>query len=1415
MMPGTQYTPACEIPMRFTLTLIALTSLLSLSTPARAATRVDLVINEPFEKRSVPWPITTGIPFPRGALSDQKHCRLVDERGTEQLLQSRIAATWDQGRSSIRWLTIDFIAEPGHRYTLEFGPDVNRGLTQSYMVADSECVVTGTLKIQFARRLPTAIAGISLDLNRDGQITSDEQVATGPHDGEYFYIDQRDRRCSNARDGEDRRIVLESAGPVRACIRVDGLYNTPDGRRVVAVRTRYHMFKNLTLVKAVHEFRIVGSTRETQFRDIGFQLQLQKPTRQRNIVVDSSGEPGNQLRQIAWHSDTTGVSSSQSTYRHFGNLECRGTVVEQRASEERVVSKSDHVGEWMQIQNDDVAITSSLRWMWQQFPKELEVTQDRLTLHFWSPRGGELDFGADGIRSIFGEGGRRDLLEWKGQPQKLNAISNFFYRAGHSALARNHVDGQGINKHHEFWLHFSNTDRAHEGMEYGKLAASQPLALATPEWNCSTDVFGPLMPRNRTASPVEANPDSNTSPQPQAAGTRSSSETTQPVEQHDYDGPARYEAIVDRLFDLGRYAQDAFGDYGWWIFGSGPHYSYQWDEESQRHYADPRRFEYHTYQKETQLWWNYFRSGERKFYDWAIPSENHWVDIAVTHVPVKYQCDWRGGFLKKQTLQMRPGDWSIDSPLFYVRQRDSAEAWLRGCSQFQASYHRTLETTSLAYYITGDERFNDVIEFWRQYWKDLAGKTSASPDMPEWIQEQPWYQPTAPGEPVKTWAEMVRDYCPFTSGLRHQMTYFFSLATLYEHTWDPEIGQVLRECADAYLDPEHRIGVWRTQENGLPLNADAPELAHFWVPALWKYARATQDPRMPDIFKKYFTACYLADPFRENVGRYSDVHIGYAWYFTRNPRHLRPALLALDRLLPNAEPLARPQDIGRRLYNPYAPIQSFTAVPRLLWALGDAKRDGIAIPPAPLLAPQRTAIAIYKSPGRELNATLWGYDQNLTLIDPRGQPCDFTVSTTRAASPIQPFDRVMPQFEVYLHELKIAASQPEGFYVVSPSLELAVLSIEGASTQLAESAETNGHGRLMLNAAKPIAVSGGESFYYSISTGTGLLTIESAEANSLSVRTTDAQTLDASVSNGRLTVDTSLLKAGTQIGVGRVESPTSNRSPGWFRFADLSREDCWVSVNNNDAIHPPSSAATLAALPNDERLTPLPDEPFVSGRFGRGLLIRSGRTLHIPDHVMNGDETQRLFNSRQGTVEFFVKQLWDERLSGKQTAHFVSNGFVNTWNQRQLPVRKWTHVAFEWRPLKRDASRMALHVYVDGLDRRNYRSTWWEGYSQKPLTLPQNTKWRREFVSEAQPNAPYVIDEIRVSTIPRYADVTVELGGQQVFNPSRFDPPDGPFELDEHTALLLHLDGDARLQSSQPDVLPAARIDDVTNAASP
>ncbi len=1340
------------------------------SNPVAAATRIDLVIDEPFADRKAVWPITTGVPFPRGKLASAGHCRLIDDRGQEQPLQSQVTATWDAERKSIRWLTIDFLAEPGRKYALEFGDDVvRRSPTTPLVVAQESAaqVSTGALRVEFSATGPTALRSIANDLNGDGRIEPEEVLAAGSSEGEHYYLDQSGQRFSSARDGADRHVVVESTGAVRACVRVDGFYTGPNGERIAKYRTRYHFFAGLPLVKVIDELGFIGSTKQTRFGDIGFSLDLKVKTAGRRVIVDASGEPGNQPLDVPWLADTQSVASFQKTFRHYGNLEQEAAVVQTSAQQTQTLARPERMGEWLQVSDDRAAVTGSLRWFWQQFPKEWEATPNQLTLHLWSPRGGELDFGAAGIEQFFGAGGAKYLRAGQ-EKAALSPLEPFFLFADVPAIKRGAAEGLGINKHHEFWLHFGPASRRDDGAEYGRLAASQPLALASGAWNCSTDVFGPLAAR----------------PNDSAA-----------------------EAAVDRIFDLTRQVQDDFGDYGWWLFGAGSHYSYHWDAETKRFFADSRRFEFHTYGKETQLWWNYLRSGERKFYDWAIPSENHWVDVAVSHQPTTIECDWKGGEPEHRTLHWRPGEWSIDSPTHYVRHHVRGEAWLRGGAQFWASYHRTLETTTLAYYLTGDERYNDVIQYWRTYFGELAGVTSASKDVRPWYREQPWFRPTQTNptrkrgtdvgdsslarrvgvagvdEKPKSWAAMIRDYAPFHSGTRHQMTMFFSLATLYEHTWDPRVGQALRECADAFLDPKHATGTWRPQDSDLPAHADAPSMGHFWVPALWKYSRVTNDPRMPDILTRYFAAGYAADPFREHetVGVYSNSYLGYAYYFTRDPRILPLAAKELDLLRPYANPLTKPDEIGERIYNPYAPARTFTGTPRLIWALDAARKNGVRIGPQPL-PPQRTAIAIQKLAGEEFRATLWGFDPDLIIRGPDGKALrDFEVKTDKFASEIQPFDRIMPQYEVFLHRVMIPATAPAGHYVFTTKLELAVL-------------DWNDSAMPIWDAARPLSIKPGDAVWLPVPEGEQSLKLESAEAASLRLRDRRGREVVGKVSGNIVTFDWNA-ESDRQV---RIE--IANK-PGWFRMLNQTEESCWVT---------PTTVADAACVGPTARIATsdagsVGHEPFLPGRFGRAVQIVPKRALHIPDHILRDGIETPLFNEQQGTIEFCVRKQWDERLTPIKLPNLLTNGVLTFPTPSKLPFHEWSHVALVWAPYRDDPNRTITYTYIDGRDSAFYRSANWDGYSSaRPSSGPKTGKRLMEFVSRAVTGTAYAIDELRISNIARYADLKIEYGPQQTFNPIRFDPPTEPFPPDPQTLLLMHFDDD--LKAAVPEQLPAARM---------
>jgi hypothetical protein len=1218
----------------------------------------------------------------------------------------------------VRWLTIDFIAQAGRRYALEFGADVTRRNFDS------------RLRIERGDALRVHTGALSLDFPHQGHCPS--KLRLGEADlmpgALASYVDHKGIVASTtAADGKEREIVVETAGPVRACVRVDSHYKPQDGsKRLVDSRVRYHFFAGLGLVKIVHEIKFSHSTKDIRWQSFDFTLGLQLNPETWRVDVDSSGEPGNQVVAIKPAKDTRQVASHQTTHRHYGNPECVGGVLEARGDLEIERHTSERVGEWLQVRDGQFAVTGSMRWFWQQFPVEWQARPDRLMLRLWSPRGGELDFGVAGIKRFMGEAGDKYLLNWGGVKGTDSPISRYFYFAGRAAMDRGDADGMGINKHHEFFVHFGTADEAEAGREYGRLVAQPPLALASGAWNAATDVMGPIAARPN-------------------------------------DSP--YEKIVDRIFDLARGAQDTFGDYGWWLFGAGPHYSYQWDAKTQKHYADPRRFEYHTYQRETQHWWNYLRSGERKFLDWCLPAENHWVDIAVCHQPTTFFTEYRGGDIAPATLPWPRGDWAIDSSVHYLRHHDTGEAWLRGQSQFWASYHRTLETTTLAYYLTGDERFNDVVEYWRAYWGDLAGKTSDARDFQPWHQSQAWYRPTAKGEKAKTWAQMIRDYAPFNSGSRHQQTLFFNLATLYEHTWDPKIKQALSEYAEAFLDPEHPLGVWRCQDNGEPIRAAAPTMCHYWVPALWRYARASGDPRMPAIFDRYFKACLAADPFDEDLGIYSNVQIGYAYAFSKDPRHLRAAQRELERLKPHAQPLAKPEDLGERLYNPYAPIRCFAAVPRLVWALQEAKRIGIEVPPPIVTSPQRSPLAWKKQPGVEARITLWGFDHTLEIRGPDGSTLDkLDVVTTRHVSAIQPFDRTLPDYEVFVHRLTLPKSAPAGFYTLIPKLEMALLDVAGAEAA-------------WCHAAHPVAIHPGERWLWRVPEGRETQRIDSGLPKNLRLTFDDGRPSDTKASTTGVTVSFKPEHAGAIL---RLEN--TGKSEVWIRLVDASSDKSWLATRT-DLVPSAPPAPSLGG----PRAT-APKAYYVEGRFGAGAVVHPGRKLMLPDHQKLTTGTAQFFDLKQGTLEFWIKTMWDARLTPIPRWSPLGNGPIDATMPWTLPHEEWAHVALVWRPLKKDPKQTILHVYINGLDQQNYRSVYWPGYGARALNLPTKAKWLEGFFAKAPPGAAYALDEIRLSSTPRYVDPGIDFGGQQTVNPFRFTPPTTPFAPDRDTLLLYHLD---------------------------
>lgn len=91
----------------------------------RSQGRVALRVASPAGSNGLrDWPVTSGVPFPKGALGSARHVRLSGPGGKNFPLQAEVTARWADG--SVKWLLLDFRHSGGSAdYALEYGPSID------------------------------------------------------------------------------------------------------------------------------------------------------------------------------------------------------------------------------------------------------------------------------------------------------------------------------------------------------------------------------------------------------------------------------------------------------------------------------------------------------------------------------------------------------------------------------------------------------------------------------------------------------------------------------------------------------------------------------------------------------------------------------------------------------------------------------------------------------------------------------------------------------------------------------------------------------------------------------------------------------------------------------------------------------------------------------------------------------------------------------------------------------------------------------------------------------------------------------------------------------------------------------------------------------------------------------------------
>ena len=325
------------------------------------------VVNPAGDGADGEFPVTSGVPFPKGAIGSDRHIRLLNADGRETPLQTRTLAHWPDG--SVKWVLLDFqcAQSEGRQFNLEYGTAVRRKDFPSLLrVTPGERAIrisTGPLSFTVDERRLGVLAALSLD---DRAVISDAKPGvlelTG-NDGTVY--------SSMATPDE---VAVEQSGPLRATVRMKGHYRAADGRKLFAYTVRLHAYAGQRFVRLEHTWaNDCGDQEFTTIKSLRLRIPL--------VTAPGSGGRGyrvggSPVQQLLWLGEPRPVRLQQHTDDHF-------TIM--KLGEDTPFAEGKRAPGWAEWTDGMHRVTLAVRDFWQTYPKDLNITLDGFELGICPP----------------------------------------------------------------------------------------------------------------------------------------------------------------------------------------------------------------------------------------------------------------------------------------------------------------------------------------------------------------------------------------------------------------------------------------------------------------------------------------------------------------------------------------------------------------------------------------------------------------------------------------------------------------------------------------------------------------------------------------------------------------------------------------------------------------------------------------------------------------------------------------------------------------------------------------------------------------------------------------------------------------------------------------------------------------------
>ncbi|MAF65266.1 MAG: hypothetical protein CMJ84_06365 [Planctomycetes bacterium] len=519
-----------------------------------AAGRIPLRVSVRARADGVAWPVSSGVPFAQGVLTDTKHVRLLAPDGHEVPAQFTVRSTWNR-RGSIQWLGVDFVptlAKSEQEYVLEYGsisrnalasgssqkPGASARRLSVEQTDDRIRVTTGPLQFSVGRKSFQLIDSAFLDANGNGKFEPAEKVVDASNSSGPALVDHEGTRYVAAAD-RDVEVVVEESGPVKTAIRATGWYvkeGTVGERLSCELPTdRLCRFTfRITAWAGQADVQIAASTVITydsdkvRLRDLSLGLGL-ADVKKIQIGTDQPqgasprlpGEPdasafrliGSDKDAVVWNATRLAESPHFVQHRWDEAFDDKG-------------KRQPRAMGWITATGERTQTHVAVRNLSKMFPKEIEWTDNSLLLHVWPAHARERTFGLgeeldpQNIYKLWYAHQGRELdfrfpdVYFARLDEELRKSPGAF---GTYYKAMEYSNAQGVCLHNDIVVGFrakdgTSSQSRENSVESGPIrslttsATSEQLsslldnavhAAPDPKYACATGVFGPILHADR------------------------------------------------------------------------------------------------------------------------------------------------------------------------------------------------------------------------------------------------------------------------------------------------------------------------------------------------------------------------------------------------------------------------------------------------------------------------------------------------------------------------------------------------------------------------------------------------------------------------------------------------------------------------------------------------------------------------------------------------------------------------------------------------------------------------------------------------------------------------------------------------------------------------------------------------------